>query len=41
MIQKLKGLLFLLLGILIAIIVLGLGSSIGFVLAYFIIKGVC
>jgi hypothetical protein len=38
--QKLKGLLFLLLGLLIVIIVIGLGSSIGLVLTYFIIKGV-
>ena len=38
--QKLKGFLYLLLGLFIVIICLGLGSCVGFVLAYFIIKGV-
>ena len=39
--QRLKGFLYLVLGLLIVIICIGLGSSIGLVLAYFIIKGVC
>jgi len=39
--QRLKGFLYLVLGLIVVIICLGLGSCIGFVLAYFIIKGVC
>jgi hypothetical protein len=41
MIQKLKGLLYLLLGLLIVMIIIGLGSCVGFIVAYLIIKGIC